>query len=142
MLCAIWYHLSNLKNVKNSHGGVLSPETCKPATLLNLILLHGCSSRFVNCTNVTKSGKVSHVILPPQVYLAYLDHIFFCYTPSGHPGIEKRRKILEKKCSYLKFFWSVFSGSLTEYGDLLSKYSYSVRMPENRNQKNTEYGHF
>ena len=23
MRCAIWYHLSNLKNVKNSHGGVL-----------------------------------------------------------------------------------------------------------------------
>ena len=23
MLCAIWYHLYNLKNVKNTHGGVL-----------------------------------------------------------------------------------------------------------------------
>ena len=23
MLCAIWYHWSNLKNVKNTHGGVL-----------------------------------------------------------------------------------------------------------------------
>ena len=23
MLCAIWYHLHNLKNVKNTHGGVL-----------------------------------------------------------------------------------------------------------------------
>ena len=23
MLCAIWYHLHNLKNVKNAHGGVL-----------------------------------------------------------------------------------------------------------------------
>ena len=22
-LCAIWYHLCNLKNVKNTHGGVL-----------------------------------------------------------------------------------------------------------------------
>ena len=95
MLCAICCHLSNLKNVKSNHGGVLPPETCKPATLLNLILLHGCFSRFVNCTNVTKSGKVSHVILPPQVFLACLDHIFFCYTPSGHPGIEKRKKILE-----------------------------------------------
>ena len=21
-LCAIWYHLNNLKNVKNTHGGV------------------------------------------------------------------------------------------------------------------------
>ena len=23
MLCAIWYHLRNLKNIKNNHGGVL-----------------------------------------------------------------------------------------------------------------------
>ena len=23
MRCAIWYHLHNLKNVKNTHGGVL-----------------------------------------------------------------------------------------------------------------------
>ena len=23
MFCAIWYHLCNLKNVKNTHGGVL-----------------------------------------------------------------------------------------------------------------------
>ena len=23
MLCAIWYHLHNFKNVKNTHGGVL-----------------------------------------------------------------------------------------------------------------------
>ena len=23
MLCAIWYHLYNLKNVKNTHGGML-----------------------------------------------------------------------------------------------------------------------
>ena len=23
MLCAIWYHLYNLKNVKNIHGGML-----------------------------------------------------------------------------------------------------------------------
>ena len=23
MLCAIWYHLHNLKNVKNTYGGVL-----------------------------------------------------------------------------------------------------------------------
>ena len=44
--CAIWYHLYNLKNVKNTQGGVLilvklqaKPE---PATLLKVTLLHGC----------------------------------------------------------------------------------------------------
>ena len=44
--CAIWYHLYNLK---------------KPATLLKLTLLHGCFSRFLNCTNGTKSRNASHI---------------------------------------------------------------------------------
>ena len=39
MHCAIWYHLYNLKNVKNTHGGVLiliklqaKPEPVKSPT--------------------------------------------------------------------------------------------------------------
>ena len=47
MRCAIWYHLHNLKNVTNTHGGVLLLG--KPATLLKVTLLHGCFSRFLNC---------------------------------------------------------------------------------------------
>ena len=35
------------RNVKNSHDGVLPLVT----------LFHGCFSRFLNCTNGTKSGK-------------------------------------------------------------------------------------
>ena len=34
----------------------------KPATLLNLTLLHGCFSRFLNCTNATKSRNASHIL--------------------------------------------------------------------------------
>ena len=30
-------------------------------TLLKLTLLHGCFSRFLNCTNVTKSGNASYM---------------------------------------------------------------------------------
>ena len=26
--CAIWYHLYNIKNTKNTHGGVLLLEAC------------------------------------------------------------------------------------------------------------------
>ena len=44
MRCAIWYHLYNLKNVKNTHGGVLL--LVKPATLLKVTFLHGSFSRF------------------------------------------------------------------------------------------------
>ena len=56
MFCAIWYIMYNLKNVRNTHGGVLLliKLQAKPATLLKAILLHGCFSRFLNCTNCTK----------------------------------------------------------------------------------------
>ena len=40
---------------------------------------------------------------------------------------------LHEKCPYLEFFCSVFSGIWTEY---------SVRIRENMDQKNYEYGHF
>ena len=52
MLCAIWYHLYNLKNAKSTHGGVLIL-----IKLLRVTLLHGCFSRFLNCTNGTKLLK-------------------------------------------------------------------------------------
>ena len=34
----------------------------KSATLLKLTLLHGCFSRFLNCTNSIKSRKAPHII--------------------------------------------------------------------------------
>ena len=37
------------------------------------------------------------------------------------------------------FFWSEFSCIQTEYGDLLGKSSYSVRIQENTDQKKTPY---
>ena len=62
--CAIWDHLYNLKNVKSTHGGVLilvKVAGLKPPTLLKLTLLPGCFSRFLNCTNGTKSRNASHI---------------------------------------------------------------------------------
>ena len=47
MLCAIWYHLHNLKNVKNTNGGVLL-----------LVKLQAP----VNCTNATKSHNAPHTL--------------------------------------------------------------------------------
>ena len=63
MLCVIWYHLYNFKNVKNTHGGVL--------LLLKVSVLHGCCSRFLNCANGTKLRKASHILkklICPLVY--------------------------------------------------------------------------
>ena len=49
---------------------------------------------------------------------------------------------LLEKCSYLGFFWSFISRIQTEYGEMLRISPYSVRMQENTDQKNSEYGHF
>ena len=59
MRCAIWYHLYNLKNVKSTHGGALL--LAKPVTLLKRTLLHGCFSRFVDCSIGAKSRKASQI---------------------------------------------------------------------------------
>ena len=58
MLCAIWY-LYKLKNVKNTDGGVILASACnfnKSNTLPWVF------SRFLHCTNGTKSRKASHMI--------------------------------------------------------------------------------
>ena len=45
-LCAIWYHLYNLNNVKIIYGGVLLLVKLKPANLLKVTLLGWCSHIF------------------------------------------------------------------------------------------------
>ena len=45
-------------------------------------------------------------------------------------------------CSYSELFWTVFSGIQPENGVMQSISPYSVRMQENSDQKNSEYGHF
>ena len=48
---------------------------------------------------------------------------------------------LRKTCSYSELFYSVFSRIRTEYEEIRS-ISPSVRMRENTDQNNSEYGHF
>ena len=56
MRCAIWYHLYNLKNVKNTHGRVLLLVKLQ-ALLLKVTLI----PRFLNCTNSSTLCNVSHL---------------------------------------------------------------------------------
>ena len=53
MRCAIWYHLHNLKNVKNTYGRML--------LLVKVALFHECFLRFLNCANGNQSRKASHM---------------------------------------------------------------------------------
>ena len=69
-LCVIWYHFYNLKNVKYVHEGVLLLVILQTATLLKVTLLHGWFSRFLNCTNGTKSCKASSTL---KIYHSKLD---------------------------------------------------------------------
>ena len=73
MRCAIWYHLYNLKNVKNTHGRVLM-------LVLKLTLLHGCFSHFLNCAKGTKSCNAPHSLFPVTMeilqQLRKLWHVF------------------------------------------------------------------
>ena len=49
---------------------------------------------------------------------------------------------LREECPYSELFWSVFSHIWNEYREILRISPYSVRMRENADQNNSEYGHF
>ena len=57
MRCAIWHHLHNLKNMKNTHGEVLLLVKLQA----KVTLLDGCFSRFLNCANDIKLRKTSQM---------------------------------------------------------------------------------
>ena len=50
--------------------------------------------------------------------------------------------LLADKCPYSELFWSVFSRTRTEYGEIPSISPYSAQMWENADQNDSEYGHF
>ena len=50
--------------------------------------------------------------------------------------------LLRKKCPYSELCWSLFSRIRNEYGEMRSIYPHSVRMWENKDQKNSKYRHF
>ena len=52
------------------------------------------------------------------------------------------RPSLREKCPDSELFWSAFSRIWTEYGEIRSVSTYSVRMRENADQNNSQYGHF
>ena len=64
----------------------------QPATLLKLTLLHGCFSRFLNCTNGTKSRNATHIVFK----VSHVSQAFTTYIlQSGN--IKEEKKLLKKK---------------------------------------------
>ena len=63
-------------------------------------------------------------------------------SPRSVPVTQIQRLLLREKCQYLEILGSVFSRIWTEYEEILRISSYSVRMRENTDQENSEYGNF
>ena len=60
MRCAIWYHLCNLKNVENTHGGVLMLVKLQAFSLLNI---YGSTfAKIVNSLMLGGKEKVTHTL--------------------------------------------------------------------------------
>ena len=86
MSCVIWYRLYNLKIGNNTNWVLplvkLQAKACNFTT--KITFLHGCSSRFLNCTNGNKWRNASHMIYLHQtlggVRLRLLKSFcFFCF---------------------------------------------------------------
>ena len=82
--CAIWYHLYNLKNVKNTHR-------------VKVTLLHGCFSCFLICTNNTKSRNVSKTffLLDRTLFLSWANQD--CFSKN-----ERKTKWVKDICNLRK----------------------------------------
>ena len=101
MLCVIWYHSGNSKNVKNTYGRVLLLVKSQ----VKATLLHGYFSFFLNCTNSTKSHKAS--LTRP---LNALDSGFILYKNYSTPQVTISMfpfiiSILDRR-SWLGLSWS------------------------------------
>ena len=68
-------------------------------------------------------------------FLRLILNVFLIYKPS-------LKISLREKCLCSELFWSVFSRIRAEYGEILRISLYSVRMWENADQDDSEYGHF
>ena len=63
MRLSIWYHLNNLKNVKNTHGRLLFLVNLQAwVFFMFLTLFHWCFLCLLNCPNGTKSRNASHLV--------------------------------------------------------------------------------
>ena len=97
------------------------------------IFFYICCCVVVNCRNMLREA-VSETMFRKKAY-----------NPITSSNLKVHCNLtitLRKKCPYSEFFRSVFSSIQSEYGDLRSISPYSVQMRENKDQKNSEYGHF
>ena len=90
-----------------------------------------------NDNTLCRNAKIQKVLQSSRKSLC-----FKCFTFISRSNFTLifRYFTLRKKCPYSELFWPAFFCILTKYGEILSPYS--VRMRENADQNNSEYGHF
>ena len=99
MHCATWYHLWYLKNVKNTHL---------------------CFSRFLNCTNGTKSRNASQFsVRLVNLFEVMRLNVEIFYAFEVRPGVTNtlvtRSSILHRKCIFLQKMKVPFSNTMSKY---------------------------
>ena len=68
---------------------------------------------------------------------------FFCFRWIWNSGVQiSARYILRKKCPWSELFWSLFSRIRTEYEEILCISPYSIRIGDDTDRNNSEYGHY
>ena len=89
--------------VKRKCGALRDLVALQPATLLKLTLLHGCFSRFLNCTNATKLRNASQIPTGSRVW-----------GGGRGGGLFKTKKFTKKHITFIFTFKEpgVFSGLL------------------------------
>ena len=98
MFCTIWYHMYNIKNVKNTHRRIIPlGKLLKPATVLKASLHHGCFFRFLNCANDNKLRKES------QIKLLYIIYLLLAQQESSWlPYLMQIARQILKNCNFYK----------------------------------------
>ena len=93
--------------------------------------------------------KLVNFLTVIHISLFEYNSIFFSYLSTakifqGEMAVpyELSSLTLHEKCPYSELFWYAFSPIWNEYGEILRISLYSVRMWENMDQNNLEYGHF
>ena len=91
------------------------------------INFRGCKFCQISCRFIFADGEI--IVISRRLIFVFAKYVMFI----NH---------CVKSVQIRSFFWSVFSRFWTEYGDLRSKFLYSVQKRKNTDQKNSAFGHF
>ena len=153
--CRCWY-FTNVNKIYNpidvlfKHQLISGWMRIKVRSLLRyLTIIHIKFIFAINFKTVSKNALNALNALNQKIDLTFRNFGLHKNADNCHGRFSKNmnrlklpRAVTVWKCPNTKFFWSVFSRIRAEHGELRSKSSNSVRIPENTDQKNFALGQF